>query len=117
MEGAEGPTLAVKGQPIMTGHILGAHPFPALPENISQARRPLNGPCRPQYLPRPMLHRAGEPLGLRRIIGQVIAVLVVADYQRPGPPLPLDLPPNLPAWKVGQLLQVAQGNTVLWAVG
>ena len=94
MEGAEGPALAVKGQPIMTGYILGAHPFPALPENISQASPP------------PRLHAPS-----------VIAVLVVADYQRPGPPLPLDFPPNLPAWKVGQLLQVAQGNTVLWAVG
>ena len=114
MEGAEGPALAVKGQPIMTGYILGAHPFPALPENISQASPPPRLHAPSVISPTPY---AATPLGLCRIIGQVIAVLVVADYQRPGPPLPLDFPPNLPAWKVGQLLQVAQGNTVLWAVG
>ena len=69
MEGAHRPALAVKGQPIMTGHILGAHPFPALPENISQAPPPPRLPTPSAVSPAPGAassgQTAGPPLGHR----------------------------------------------------
>lgn len=42
VEGADCPALPVKGQPIMTGGILGAYPLPAFPENINQVISPLS---------------------------------------------------------------------------
>ena len=41
---ADSPALAIKGQPIMTGGVLGAYPLPTFPENISQAAAPSVSP-------------------------------------------------------------------------
>lgn len=45
MEWAQRPPPAVKGQAIVPGGVLGAHPLPYLPEKISQGQRPFRLPA------------------------------------------------------------------------